>query len=181
MKKTIFVFTIFAVALLAFSAASPVLAAEAQRGGPGNGGGGSGNQGELDTSTGVPVEQNIALEGILEDLIHENLATAFGISLEELTARLDADETISQIGLSLGFDLTTINEILARARTDALAQAVATGLITQVQADWLASRGNQDPAASNEDGICDGTGDCLTDGTSQNTMSKNYYGKGRWR
>ena len=132
MKKTIFVFSILAVALFALSAASPALAAESQRGGPGNGGG-NGNQGDLGTGTGVPVEQNIALDGLLEDLIHENLAIALGISPAELAARLDAGETISQIGLSLDFDLTTISEIVTQARADALVQAVATGLITQQQ------------------------------------------------
>ena len=143
----------------------------------GNGGGGNGNQGELGTGTGVPVERNIALEGILEDLIHENLVTALVISPTELAARLEAGETISQIGLSLDFDLTTVCEILTQARINALAQAVATGLITQEQADWLASRGNQSPAASYGDGICDGTGDCITDGTSQSTMLKKATAK----
>jgi hypothetical protein len=122
--------------------------------------GGNGHQGELGTGTGVPVEQNIALDGVLDTLIHENLATALGIPLAELVDRLDAGETISQIVLSLDFDLDAISEILTQARIDALDQAVATGLITQEQSDRLASRGNQTPAAS--DGICDGTGDCIT-------------------
>ena len=167
MKKTIFVFTILGIAVLALGVASPALAAGPLRGGPGNGGGaggngsvGNGHQGELGTGTGVPVEQNIALDGVLDTLIHENLATALGISPSELASRLEDGETISQIGLSLDFDLDKISEILSQARNDALDQAVLTELITQVQADWLASRGNQTPAAS--DGICDGTGDCIT-------------------
>ena len=180
MKKTIFVFTILGIAVLALVAFSPALAAEPLRGGPGNrgggGSGGSGNQGELGTGTGVPVEQNIALEGILEDLIHENLAAALGIYPTDLADRLVAGETLSQIGLSLGYDLTYITEILTQARIDALAQAVATGLITPEQADWLASRGDQTPASS--DGICDGTNDCAADGTIQNMMSKNRSGNG---
>jgi len=179
MKKIIFVFSILAVALLAFGATSSALAAEPQRGGAGNSHG-NGNQGDLGTGTGVPIEQNIALEGILEDLIHENLAIALGIFPTELAARLDAGETIIEIGLSLDFDLETLSEILTQARTDALDQAVATGLITQEQADWVASRGSQDPAASYGDAICDSTGDCLTDGTLQNTMSTNRYGGGRF-
>jgi hypothetical protein len=192
MKKIIFVFSILAVALFAFSVTGSALAAELQRGGAGNtggagstggvvnnggagNGGASGNQGDLGTGTGVPVEQNIALEGILEDLIHENLATALGISPAELTARLDAGETLSEIGLSLGFDLETLSEILTQARTDALAQAVATGLIPQEQADWLASHGNQGPAASYGEGTCDSSEDCFMDGAPQNTMSKSGY------
>jgi len=170
MKKTLLVFAILSIAVLALGMTSPALAATPLRGGPGNGGGaggngsgGNGHQGALGTGTGVPIEQNIALDGVLSDLIHDNLATALGISNTELAARLEAGETISQIGLSLGFDLDTINETLTQARTDALIQAVNDGLITQVQADWLASRGNRNPAAGYGDGICDGTGDCIND------------------
>ena len=168
MKKTMLILATLGIAVLVLSAASPALAAEHLRGGPGNdngaggnGSGGNGHQGEI--GTGVPVEQNIALDGVLSDLIHENLATALGIDPMDMADRLEAGETISQIGLSLGFDLDTISEIMTQARIDALAQAVAIGLITQEQADWLASRGNQTPAASYGVGICDGTGDCITD------------------
>ncbi len=168
MKKTFLVFTILGIAVLALGMTSPALAAAPLRGGPGNGGGaggngsgGNGHQGEL--GTGVPVEQNIALDGVLSDLIHENLATALGIYPTDLAARLEAGETISQIGLSLGFDLDTISEILTQARIRAMAQGVDTGLITQEQANWWASRGNRNPAAGYGDGICDGTGDCLND------------------
>ena len=197
MKKTMFVFAIFAIALLVLSPASSALAAEPLLSGPGDG---NGHQGELGTGTGVPVDQNFALDGAMDDVMHESLATALVISPAELAARLDAGETVSQIGLSLGFDLATISEILTQARFDALAQAVANELITQEQADWLASRINQAPVTS--DGICDGTGDCISDGTGddvcdgigdgvcddtgecipdgtfQNTMSKNSYVKG---
>ena len=64
MKKLFDVFSILAITLLAFGATSSALAAEPQRGGPGTSGG-YGNQGDLGTGTGVPVEQNIALEGIM--------------------------------------------------------------------------------------------------------------------
>ena len=167
MKKTFLVFTILGIAVLALGVTSPALAAAPLRGGPGNGGGaggnGSGHQGALGMGTGVPVEQNIALDGVLSDLIHDNLADALGIPSTELAERLEDGETISEIVLSLpDFDLD-ISEILTQARTDALAQGVATGLITQEQANWWASRGNRNPAAGYGDGICDGTGDCITD------------------
>jgi hypothetical protein len=167
MKKTFLVFTILGIAVLAFGVTSPALAAAPLRGGPGNGGGaggnGNGHQGALGMGTGVPVKQNIALDGVLFDLIHDNLVDALGILPAELVDRLEAGETISQIGLSLGFDMDTISEILTQARADALIQAVDDGLITQEQADWWASRGNRNPAAGYGDGICDGTGDCLND------------------
>lgn len=190
-NKVLLVAVILGVTILAFSTVSPALAAEPARGGPGGGGGaggnggggadggGNGNQGTI--GTGIPVEQNINLDmdDILSDLTHTNLSAALGIAPEELAARLDAGETLSQIALSLGFDSAAISDMLTQAHTDALAQAVADGLITQEQADLLASRGNQTPAASYGDGICDYAGDCLTDGISQNTTRQN--GHHGWR
>ena len=167
MKKTLLVFAILSIAVLALGMTSPALAATPLRGGPGNGcvaggngSGGNGHQGALGTGTGVPIEQNIALDGVLSDLIHDNLATALGISSTDLAERLEDGETISQIVLSLGSDLD-ISETLTQARIDAMAQGVETGLITQEQAHWRASRGT--PAAGYGDGICDGTGDCIND------------------
>ncbi len=187
MKKTfLLAAVILGITILSFSTVAPALAAELDRGGPGDGGGGSGgstgggsgHQGTSGTGTGVPVNDNINLDGVLSDLLHANLATALGITPEELAVRLDAGETFAQIALSLGFDSATISDILTQARADALAQAVASGLITQEQADWLASHGSQTPAASYGDGICDDTGDCVPDGTTTNAMVKNGHGKG---
>ena len=162
-KKALLTALLLGVAILTLSVASPTFAAEPTRGGPGGGdspGGGNGRQGTIETGTGIPVNANIDLDGVLSDLIHANLAAA----LEMDAVDLAAGETISQIALDLGLDPTTI---LVQARADALVQAVDLGLITQEQADWLASRGNQNPAASYEDGICDGTGDCTADGANQ--------------
>jgi len=158
MQKAILVLSILAVALLAFDGTSSALAAGPQNGGPGDG-----------TGTGEPVDRNITLDGLLADLIHQNLAIAFGISPTDLVARLDSGETIVDIGLSLEFDLETISAIMAQARMDALNEAVSLGLITQEQADWLASRGNRLPGTNFIDGICDGT----SDGSSQSMQKVN--------
>ena len=172
-KKVLLIVTILGIAILSVAAVSPALAAEPLRIGPDNDasqgtGDGNGNQGILGTGTGVPVEQNINLDGALEDLIHANLAASLGIPLDELNARLDAGETITEIALSLGFDPGTISEMLAQARADALGQAVLLGLITQEQADWLASRGTQTPGTG--DGVCDD--DCTADGIEQKTNTR---------
>ena len=166
-KKALLTALLLGVAILTLSVASPTFAADPTRGGPGGGdstGGGNGRQGTSDTGTGIPVEANINLDGILSFLIHDNLAAALEIDSDVLTDRMDLGETLSQIALDLDLDPTTI---LVQARADALVQAVDLGLITQEQADWLASRGNQNPAANYEDGICDGTGDCTADGANQ--------------
>ena len=179
MKTKVFVLAaVLIIAILSFSVVSPVFAVAPLSSGSGNGGGGNGNQGATGTGTGVPVEQSINLDGALNDLLHANLVAALGIRTEDLTARLDAGETFSAIALSLGFDSAEISDMLVQARADAFAQAVAEGLITQEVADWLASRGNQTPAASYGDGICDDTGDCVAEGTYQSTMTKNGNRKG---
>lgn len=185
-KKVVLLVTVLSITLLSFSVVNPVFASEMLRGGPGNGGVGidgenlvgNGNQGAYGTGTGIPLDQSINLDGILEDLIHANLADALGIEVYDLTARLDAGETFLSIAFSLGFDSTTIRDMIVAARADALAQAVADGLITQEQVDWMASHGNRMPAANFGEGICDYTGECIGDGTQQSTMMEYGYRKG---
>ena len=165
MKKTMFVLSVLAISVLALSFASPAMAAESFQGGPGNGDaerlGLKGNhyQGEFGTGTGVPanqnleLKQNIAMDGLLEDIIHENLAIELGITPVEMADRLAAGESVYEIAISLGFDPGSFREIMIQVRIDALTQAVDLELLTQDQADWMASRGFG--TAKNV-----GTGDC---------------------
>ena len=146
MKKTTFIITAFVVglAILGFGIANSASAAGLLQTSPtGTDFGGNGHHGTTGTGTGIPVEQNINLDGALEDLIHENLATALGLTPEELSARLDAGETLYDIAMELGYDPTEIRSLMSQARLDALTQAVEEGIITQEQADWLTSRGSQ--------------------------------------
>ena len=170
-KKGFLLIAVLSITLLSFIAVSPVFASELFWGGPGNGGSNG-------TGTGKPLDQSINLDGMLEDLIHANLADALGIEIDDLTARLDAGETFSSIAFSLGFDSIAIRDMIVSARADALAQAVADGLLTQEQVDWMASHGNRMPAANYGEGICDGTGECLEDGVQQSTMMEYGYRKG---
>ena len=165
MKKTMLVLSVLAITVVALSFASPALAAESFKGGPGNGDAeglglkGNHHQGEFGTGTGVPanqnleLKQNIAMDGLLDDIIHENLAIELGITPAEMADRLAAGESVFEIALSLGFDAGSFSEIMTRVRIDALTQAVELELLTQEQADWLASRGFG--TAMNV-----GTGDC---------------------
>jgi hypothetical protein len=165
MKKTMFVLSILAISVLALSFASPAMAAESFKGDPGTGDAeglglkGNHHQGEFGTGTGVPVNQNlklnqnIAMDGLLDDIIHENLAIELGITPAEMADRLAAGESVFDIALSLGYDAGSFSEIMTQVRIDALAQAVDLGLLTQDQADWLASRGFGNP-------VFEGTDDC---------------------
>lgn len=165
MKKTILVLSVLAISVLALSFASPAMAAESFKGGPGNGDAeglglrGNHHQGEFGTETGEQVnqklelKQNIAMDGLLDDIIHENLATALGITPAAMADRLDAGESVYDIAISLDFDAVSFSEIMIQVRSDALTQAVGLGLLTQEQVDWMASRGFG--TAMNV-----GTGDC---------------------
>lgn len=165
MKKTMLVLSVLAISVLALSFASPAMAAESFKGGPGNGDAeglglkGNHHQGELGTGTGVPVNQNlklnqnIAMEGLLDDIIHENLAIELGITPADMAARLADGESVFDIALSMGYDAGSFSEIMTQVRIDALAQAVELELLTQDQADWLASRGFGNP-------VFEGIDDC---------------------
>ncbi len=157
------VVSILIVAVVALSVASPAMASDSLKGGPRNGDpealGLRRNSylGELGTGTGIPVNQNlsinqeIAMDGLLDDIIHENLASELGISPEVLAERLAAGESIYDIAISLGFDAASFSALMADARADALTQAVDLGLLTQAQTDWVASRGFGNPVFENGD------------------------------
>jgi hypothetical protein len=154
MKRSILVVSILAVAVVALVSASPALAAESQKGGPRNGFAGNGNR--IGFGERTPLGGEIALDGMLEGIIHENLAASLGLSVPELETLVDNGESLIKIALSLGFSPEAALEILAEARTDALSQGVEEGLLSQDQADWLSSR------AFGTRGYY-GAGDCLVD------------------
>jgi hypothetical protein len=139
MKKLIIVLTIAIVGIAAFSF---VGSASAQAAVPeilGNGGP-QGPRGGHGDGTGVPMERNINLDGMLDDMMASYIADELGITVEKLKSREAAGESLVEIGLSLGFDQETIFDLHTEARLAALTQAVEDGLITQTEADWLISR-----------------------------------------
>ena len=88
-------------------------------------------QGELATAA-------AALRSYLDR--HDMAAEALGMTPEALTqARLDG-KTLAEILDDQGLSLSEYQENLANAREDALAQAVADGVITQDQLDQLQDR-----------------------------------------
>jgi hypothetical protein len=156
MKNLIMVLTVVAVGLAAFSFAGDVSAQALTPQLPGNGGP-NGPRGGNGDGTGIPLERNINLDGVLDDVMASYIADGLGITVDELKDREAAGESLVEIGLSLGFDQQTIFDLHTDARIYALTQAVEDGLISQADADWLISRldNGQNGAMS---GVC--TGDC---------------------
>lgn len=169
MKNIIMILTIFAVGLAAFSFVGQ---ANAQAVNPqylGNGGP-NGPRGNGD-DTGIPLERNINLNGLLDESMAAYIADGLGIEASELKSREAAGESLVEIGLSLGFSQEAIFKLHTDARIAALTQAVEDNLISQEHADWLLSRLDMGQYGVNA-GLC--SGDCTPIG--QKMMRNNNRG-----
>lgn len=162
MKKSLMIIAIVGVVVLSLGMPSQVFAKNPDPAFPNEDSRGLRRGGS--NGTGIPLEMNINLDGALEDYVHTYLADAIGIEPSDLT-----DENFNAIALELGYDLTEIREFVKQAHNDALAQALADGVISQETFDWLSTRGFVTIADGNATGMAvglgAGTGTCLSDGT----------------
>jgi len=71
------------------------------------------------------------------------VAEALGLSVEDLQWRFEAGETAWTIAQEQGLTADAFGELMTQVHTDALAQAVADGLLTQEQADARLAHMNQ--------------------------------------
>jgi hypothetical protein len=80
-------------------------------------------------------------EGAMDTYIQEAWAKALGVSVEDLTTRLNNGEALWQIAAEKGFDTTQeLVDLNTQVHKDALAAAVAAGVLTQAQADAITQR-----------------------------------------
>jgi len=100
--------------------------------------------------------------GLLHDYMLAGFAGAFGMDVTELEARHDAGETMYDVATSLGYTQEQFTELMVTVRTDAINQALADGVLTQDQADWMLSRLAQRAEAGFGSGTC--TGSCQMGG-----------------
>ncbi len=75
--------------------------------------------------------------GPLHDTMLAAMAEALGIPAADLETRLASGETFYQIALAQGIAADDIPALMQTARSQALAAALADGVITQEQADWM--------------------------------------------
>ena len=73
----------------------------------------------------------------LHDYMYPALAEALGLTPEAFDARHEAGETFWDIAAAQGLTPEEAWNLMLAARNDALAQAVADGVITQEFADWM--------------------------------------------
>jgi len=97
-------------------------------GGYGSAMGSRGSYGEMRSGEG---------DGLLHDYMVAGFAAAFEMSVDELQARLDAGETMYDVATSLGWTHEQFTTTMQTVRTEAINQAVADGVITQAQAEWM--------------------------------------------
>ncbi|MCX6053900.1 MAG: hypothetical protein NTZ74_03105 [Chloroflexi bacterium] len=80
----------------------------------------------------------VTQEGFVEnEAVHDLLMAAFAeklnLPIEQLTARIDAGETFTQIALSAGFSLTDARALFLEVQTEVKALAITTGLIVPLE------------------------------------------------
>lgn len=129
---------------------------------------------------------NLSLDGnILHDSMMVVLAEGLDMTVAELEARIDGGEYVGQIALDAGFTIEEFQALLADARSAAVEQAVADGLLTEEQAEWMANpgmRGNkadgttfEHPRLTNPD--CDLSGDGSCDLSGIGSMRRGPAGR----
>jgi len=79
-----------------------------------------------------------------EGPMHEYMVDAFAAGLDltsaDIESRLDAGESMYDIAISQGFSAEQFTDLMNQAHSTALEQAVANGVITQEQADFMDER-----------------------------------------
>ena len=169
MKKVLIVLAVVVVLAAAVAVAVPAYAQEGDNpvyphGGRGHGGGMYGDA--------------VAMDGVLSDLIHANLAEALELTPADLTAREDAGETFVEIALAAGFSADEALDMQLQARLDALEEGVAQGLITQDQADWMADHWSSMPMYGYGSEDTQSYDSCWNDEAGERQYSENQSGRG---
>lgn len=80
---------------------------------------------------------------VLHDAMIAFYAQELGMPVDELSARMDAGETLAQIAAEKGLTFEQVRALIASAQSQAIDQAVKDGTLTQEQAEWMKQRGNR--------------------------------------
>ncbi len=140
MKKAVLILSVIAVIAVAFGFSTQAYAQASTPTTPANPGYGYGGRGGRGGS-GVNARGTGIAAGILHDDMVTFIAAKLGLTVDELNARLSAGETVGQIAAEKGLSLDEFRTLMQDARNQAIDKAVAAGLLTQAQADWLKQTG----------------------------------------
>jgi hypothetical protein len=106
--------------------------------------------------------------GVMHEYIEQALADKLDLILEAVEAQFDAGATLWQIALDNGIPEVDLPAFMLEVHEAAFAVAVADGVLTQEQADWMLHRMSQRGYGT---GVCPMGGTRPQDGTG--------YGRGR--
>lgn len=95
--------------------------------------------------------------GLLHDYVHPTLAEAFGLTSDELQARIEAGDTLWAIAEEQGLTQDEFWALKVSVHTQAVEDALADGVITQEQADFILERIERMSQGGMGAGSCDGT------------------------
>jgi hypothetical protein len=164
MKTTIKVLAVFAVIALTLAAAgyayaqsqTPPAAPSGEEGtyGPGMMGGSRGMMNNGRGRMGGFAQGTDTRTMPMHDYMVTYFAEALDIEVDTLNEQLAAGETMYSIAQAQGLSDETFVQLMTDARSAALAQMVADGVITQEQADWMLERMAQKQAAGFGSGEC---------------------------
>lgn len=93
-----------------------------------------------------------------EDIVNE-LAEALNVDPADIEARIKKGETMGQIAEEAGLSAEDFSSLMFEARQAALEQAVADGVISEEQADWMIQRFEEKQSGGFGPGSCFDTGD----------------------
>jgi hypothetical protein len=86
----------------------------------------------------------LGIMAVDEAEMHAALAAALGMSVTDFEAAIANGETLATLALAQGVDLADLQAVMASVHANAAQDAVANGLVTQEQVDWMQShRGGQ--------------------------------------
>jgi hypothetical protein len=179
MKKILIIGAILGIAVLTLGAAGLAYAQTTTPQGPANppsgyGQGLMGGQGAYGFGRmggGMRAQGADGVYGPLHDYMASAIEKYFGISADELQAQHDAGKTLWDYAQEKGITSEKFAELMTQVRTEAYNNAVAAGVVTQAQADFMLQRMAQRQAA----GFGPGSGSC--DGTGPHGMGRQG---GRW-
>jgi len=81
-------------------------------------------------------------DGLLHEYMVKYMADALGLSVDELNSRLEAGERLSQIAIDLGLNAEEFIQVMSEARLYAMEDAMADGIISQEQYNFMQERAN---------------------------------------
>jgi hypothetical protein len=97
-------------------------------------------------------------EGPMHEYMIAAMADAFGLTTDELEARHDAGETLWELAQEQNLTAEEFQARIAGARSTAIDQALADGVLTEEQAEWMETHMAQMPGVGFGPGGCHGAG-----------------------